>query len=244
MKKLNLIELESQIKKTCGLKNPKLVNSDGLWKQNVILKFLEENKISPRRILDIGAGCANVSLYLIKEYGSEYVGVDHSTKDLEDFNAALDLNNLNSEKVEYEVADFLQYKSDKRFDLIYDICSIAHFNPTKEITANDGFYQSAVIVNSILEEDGYFMVSTDCHEENKPNHRGEINVEYISPDQIIESIEKAGFTLINDPLFLSSSDINSAGLNGITLNRVDGGVDFDPRHQDFYDRVFLVFKKS
>jgi SAM-dependent methyltransferase len=244
MKKIETAELENQIKKICQLKNPKLINSDGLWKQSVILKFIEENNITPKRILDIGAGCANVSLYLIKEYGSEYVGVEHSIEILPDFNRALELNNLNPEKIEYVIEDFLKYKSDKKFDIVYDICSIAHFNPAKEITENDGFFQSAKIVNFLLEEDGYFMISTDCFEDNKPNHRGEINTEYISPEKIIESIEKAGFFLINDPFFLSSYDINLSGLGGISVDKIHEGVSFDYGHRDFYDRVFLVFKKS
>ena len=62
------------------------------------------------------------------------------------------------------------------------------------------------------------MISTDCFEDNKPNHRGEINTEYISPEKIIESIEKAGFFLINDPFFLSSYDINLSGLDGISVD--------------------------
>jgi cyclopropane fatty-acyl-phospholipid synthase-like methyltransferase len=243
MIKLELIELKDQIKKTCELKNPKLINSDSLWKQNVILKFLEENNIEPKRILDIGAGCTNVSLYLIREYGSEYVGVDHSAEGLLDFNGALDLNEIKSEKIEYVITDFLEYQTDKKFDLVYDICSIAHFDPSKEITANDGFFLSGKIVNSVLEDGGYFICSTDCHEVEIPNHRGEINIEYISPGQIIEAIERSGFELMNDPFFLSSSDINTEGLNGISLDKIEDGVDFDYAHKDFYDRVFLVFKK-
>jgi UDP-glucose 4-epimerase len=39
-------------------------------------------------------------------------------------------------------------------------------------------------------------------------------------------------------------DINLSGLGGISVDKIHEGVSFDYGHRDFYDRVFLVFKKS
>jgi SAM-dependent methyltransferase len=244
MKIVTLDDLREQVLKICEVKNPKIVNKDMLWKYSVILKSLEENNLVPKKVLDVGAGCANLPLYLLVKHNIEYWGVEWGEKASEEFANCVLLNNHPIDKVNYLLQDFLKFETKEKFDLVLDICSITHFKPTKEFCANDGVYESAKTIYSVLEDNGYFLCASDCIDEDRPNHRGELNKEYISIQQMIDCYTKAGLKLVGVPMYLSATEINSYNIHNIGLDSIQKSFSwFDPGHRDHYDRVFLAFTK-
>lgn len=250
LRELYLKDLHTQIKKTCQINIPKAVNKDMLWKQNVVLKFIDDNNIVPKNVLDVGAGCAALSLYLIKFMDVKYTGVDFFKDEdpnnpLIEFKQSLQHNKIVSEKISYLNQDFLTFNPAEKFDVIYDICAITHFNPSKNITANDGIYHTGQIIEKSLTDDGVFFCSSDCFDANKRNHRGEFNTEYVTVEQIVESFEKASLVLNTkfSPVYLSAEAINRS--YDFDLETVlKGWGHFDRGHMDHYDRVCLAFSKK
>tara|TARA_B100001063_G_C16724440_1_gene535492 strand:- start:630 stop:1385 length:756 start_codon:yes stop_codon:yes gene_type:complete len=243
---LPLIKLNPYIKKTCiCCYNPKLVNMDMLWKQNVMLKFILVNNLKPKNLLDIGAGEMSISAYCIKNYDCEYTAVDLEGVSKNNFFKLLKNNNISTEKVDYQIVDFLEFKTNKKFDLIIDGCAMIHFKPTKKESANDGLLYCGRKIKNVLSDNGYFLFTGDCLKSNLKNHRGEKNIEYITKEQIIECFEKSGLNYLKEfTHFLSRDNINNSHsvLDFSTINK--GWKAFDFRHRDHYDRVFLVFKKN
>jgi hypothetical protein len=244
--KLSLKNLDFYIKKTCEccFVN-KAVNLDMLWKQHIMIKFIEENNIHPKSILDIGAGEMGISGYLISKYDCEYIGVDLGKGTAQTFINFLTSNKISTDKVKYYEMDFLTYIPIKKHDIIIDVCSMIHFNPNKNICHNDGLFMCGEIVYNSLTDDGLFLFTSDCLNRLLPNHYNVLNREYIEPEQIIECFEKANLQYLPEhSQFLTREDVN-ASHSEINLNVVSAGWNkFDWAHVDAYDRVFLVFKKN
>jgi len=216
-----------------------------LWKQHIMIKFIEENNIHPKSILDIGSGEMGISGYLISKYDCEYIGVDLGKDTAQTFINFLTSNKISTDKVKYYEMDFLTYIPNKKHDIIIDVCSMIHFNPNKNICHNDGLYMCGEIVYNSLTDDGLFLFTSDCLNRNLPNHYNVLNREYIEPEQIIECFEKANLQYLPEhSQFLTREEIN-ASHNEMNINVISTGWNkFDWGHVDAYDRVFLVFKKN
>lgn len=243
MKKLTLRDLETTMRKLTSINFYKLLNVDGLWKNSAILKYIDDNDIKFESLLDVGAGSSPVSMYLLLNKEFEYYGVDISENEnvIEEW---LIKNGRNTDRVKYFIQDFLDFKTDQKFDLVTDGCAITHFDSNTSICANDGILKSGKSIYSSLTDNGIFICVSDCIPENVPNHRGEINKEYISAENMIKCYEMAGLELINEPWYLDRNSINADVYSyAQQLSEIcRPNMAYDPATQH-YDRVLLAFRK-
>lgn len=215
----NLIDSLEQQKKLFSIKNTTQLNPDMLYKQGIILKYIEDNNIIPKNIIDVGAGHTNLSLYLIKNYNSDYLGVDYNLTLKNGFFNCLDLNNIqnydldftNNKKIKscyrrfcrcprYQAKDFFNFNSEgEKYDLIYDMCSIIHFDIKKKICENDGLYKAGLTIKNILTDDGIFIFVSDCG-------RGEYSEEFIKPMEMLKCFYKAGLKLVDNTITFCSKE--------------------------------------
>jgi len=242
---LELSELTSFIKKTCEICfNDKLVNADMLWKQNTILKFIEDMKIVPKQILDIGAGCMNLTPYLMKTYNSLYTAVDIECTERDNLLKLLRNTDIDTSMIDYYTENFLNFNSNKKYDIIYDVCAMIHFNPSTELCGNDGLLQCGIQIKDALTDDGYFLFVSDCTNGKETNQKNEYNKEFIDKEEIIKCFQMAGLHYCSE----YTKTIDRTTINN-TKNTIDfttvskGWRSFDHYHRNYYDVVFLVFKK-
>lgn len=243
--KLFLSDLKPYIQKTCNICfNDKLVNADMLWKQNIMLKFIEDNKLVPKQILDIGAGCMNLTPYLMKTYNSFYTAVDMDGTERIKLLDLLRNSGIDTDMIDYYTEDFLKFNTDKKYDLIYDVCSMIHFNPSTELCGNDGLLHCGYKIKESLSDDGYFLFVSDCTNGKEINHKNEYNKEFIEKDEIIKCFTMSGLNYCSE----YTKTIDRTTINN-TRNTIDfttvskGWRSFDTYHRNYYDVVFLVFKK-
>jgi SAM-dependent methyltransferase len=243
--KLYLNELEPFINKTCQICfNDKLVNADMLWKQNIILKFIEDMKLIPKQILDIGAGCMNLTPYLMKTYNSIYTAVDIEGTERNNLLKLLRNAEIDTSTIAYYTDDFLNFNTDRKYDLIYDVCAMIHFNPTTELCGNDGLLNCGYKIKEALTEDGYFLFVSDCTNGKETNHKNEYNKEFIEKDEIINCFTLAGLHYCSEYTKTIDRETINNTKNTINFTTVSKGWrSFDHSHRNYYDVVFLVFKK-
>jgi 16S rRNA A1518/A1519 N6-dimethyltransferase RsmA/KsgA/DIM1 with predicted DNA glycosylase/AP lyase activity len=82
-----------------------------LWKQNIILKFIEDMKIVPKQILDIGAGCMNLTPYLMKTYNCLYTAVDIECTERDNLLKLLRNAEIDTSMIDYYADDFFNFNS-------------------------------------------------------------------------------------------------------------------------------------
>jgi len=243
--KLFLSELTPFIKKTCEICfNDKLVNADMLWKQNIILKFIEDMKIVPKQILDIGAGCMNLTPYLMKTYNCLYTAVDIECTERDNLLKLLRNAEIDTSMIDYYADDFFNFNSNKKYDIIYDVCAMIHFNPSTELCGNDGLLQCGIQIKEALTDDGYFLFVSDCTNGKETNQKNEYNKEFIDKEEIIKCFQMAGLQYCSEHTkTIDRTTINNSK-NTIDFRTVSKGWrSFDHYHRNYYDVVFLVFKK-
>lgn len=88
------------------------------------------NKINPKRILDIGSGAGTLSLLLASQ-GHKVVGIDFSEEAIKKSIQSAKYLNLQS-RVDFLNYDFLNYISNKQFDLILCLEVIEHILDEKK----------------------------------------------------------------------------------------------------------------
>jgi hypothetical protein len=241
-------DLAPYICKTCSCcYNKKYVNADMLWKQNIILKFIED-KIKHENItdvLDIGAGCMNLTAYLLSKYDCAYCAVDICAVEKPRLLDMLDRAQINRNKLTYLAEDFLQLPLNHKYNIIYDVCSMIHFNPSKIRYPNDGLYDCGVKIKELLSDDGYFLFASDFTVNEENNHNGVFNQEFITMEQILYIFKSAG--LVYHPEYTVDVTRDYINNNKDTLDIstvLKGWEAFDYGHRNIYDVVFMVFTKN
>ena len=215
-----------------------------LWKQNIILKFIEDMKLIPKQILDIGAGCMNLTPYLMKTYKSLYTAVDIEGSERNNLLKLLSNAEIDTTTIAYYTDDFLNFNTDQKYDLIYDVCAIIHFNPTTELCGNDGLLNCGYKIKEALTEDGYFLFVSDCTNGKETNHKNEYNKEFIEKDEIINCFTLAGLHYCSEYTKTIDRETINNTKNTIDFTTVSKGWrSFDHSHRNYYNVVFLVFKK-
>ena len=250
-------------KKLFSIKNTTHLNPDMLYKQGIILKYIEDNNIIPKNIIDVGAGHTNLSLYLIKNYNSNYIGVDIQTTLKNGFINCLDLNNIENNDVDftnntkikswsrrirrkprYKAIDFFNFNPEgEKFDLIYDMCAIIHFDTKKQICENDGIYKAGLTIKNILTDDGIFIFTADCG-------RGEYSKEYVKPMEMLKGFYKAGLKLVDNTITFCSKE-NIKKYTSTNIYNLHNELEIKNAYPDIiydsncatHDVIFFVMKK-
>ena len=245
---ISFSDLSPYICKTCTCcYNKKYVNIDMLWKQNIILKFIEEHiqHENITEVLDIGAGCMNLTAYLLNKYECKYCAVDMCAVEKPRLFDMIDRAKINRTKLTYLSEDFLQLPLENKYNIIYDVCAMIHFNPSKDRYPNDGLYDCGVKINELLSNDGYFLFVSDFTINEENNHNGVFNKEFITMEQILYIFKSAG--LVYHPEYTTTITRNNMNnsIGNIDIPTVLKGWEaFDYNHRNMYDVVFMVFTKN
>ncbi len=126
------------------LDTPELKKYMDKWDGNTFINLLELNK--NKSILEIGCGTGRLAVR-VAPFVKSFCGIDISPKTIEI--AKTHLPFLNTELI---CADFLTYKFDKTFDVIYSSLTFMHFE-NKEYAINK--------VSKLLNSGGRFVLSID-----------------------------------------------------------------------------------
>ena len=112
------------------------------------------------KVLDLGCGKGVISPFIYKYSNMKVIGLDLSSKMIE---GAKRINN-DTNKYEYYVGDFIDYKFDNKFDKIIIFNAFPHFLD-KEALAKKAY--------ELLDEFGYLIIMHDLGKERLNNHHNE-----------------------------------------------------------------------
>lgn len=98
-------------------------------------------------VLEIGIGTGRIAVKVIP-YCHKFVGIDISSKTIK----RAEENLKGFENMELICDDFMAYKFDGKFDIIYSSLTLMHFEAKREFISK---------VSSLLKKDGCFVLSID-----------------------------------------------------------------------------------
>jgi SAM-dependent methyltransferase len=193
-------------------------NCDAIWKYGTCLKFIKDKNIQSKNILDVGTGTSPLLLYLMKIWqSSSFTGIEIESRQKQNFNKLININNLRNVKMNYLVGDFLTIEINNKFDLIIDNCSIIHFKNTSINSYNDGLYEAGIKIKNLLSNDGLFIMNCDYNDNFEKG-------EYIKKENIIKTFIQSGLKYHEEYSLYDDEEIF--------------------KNDDKYNVVFLVFSNG
>jgi len=204
-----LDEIQPYIDELATIKNPKHTQEiDALIKWAYILKDIDDLKVQPKRILDLGCGQSHLPAILAnRSYVKEVVALDNTK-----------INEIckKHKKVVCILKDartYLKTVELEYFDLIYDACAVIHFyakqKPAKKnkdkIIKNIGLHYISSKILKLIKHNGFFISVTDVFtplsiysikQLNIPNSKGKITKhDMLYVEQILDITQNAGLKL-------------------------------------------------
>jgi len=197
---------------------------DALIKWSAILQTIDELKLQPERVFDIGAGLSHLPVVIADKYPSIKTVF------------ALDIKKIAKvckahHKVAWTTKDALEHLlilESKSFDLVYDACAITHFYP-KETEKKHRQYNNLVKIasqiNRILTDDGIFITVSDVQAKKRRIYPPDI----LRVEDFVGKLIKGGLKPLYD------TNLQKDGKAYIYQN---------PKHIYAYNIVRLVFGKT
>lgn len=109
-----------------------------------LLRWLEENRVSPKTALDLGCG-TGILCEILHKSGIEASGMDFSS-------GMIAIAREGNPNIHYEVADMITYRPEKQFDLV--TCTGDALNHIEALTDVEQIFRN---VASYLSPGGYFI---------------------------------------------------------------------------------------
>lgn len=164
---------------------------DALLKWSSILSAVETLKFEPKKLADFGCGQSNLSFAIDSLLNHRLDRIY-----LLDFEAPAS-SFLSNQKFMHLRGDAILTSSiieDECLDLVVDSCSVIHFRPSFDFSANDGIREVAKIMKRVLKPGGYFISSSDILSFDGDEIRGE----FISARCFIDIFENEGLKIVNE----------------------------------------------
>ncbi len=164
-----------------------------------IKSFIENLEDSRNlRILEMGCGNGHLLRIISNEYNFKCFGFDPILKSprvkLQKFQRDR-FKRINYKLESKNHIDFMKNNKNK-FDIVYDACSLTHFDTTRHEEINLGWAWALNYLPSIIKPDGLFICATDTSEINPDN-------EFFNSTVILNRFKKIGE--INDLNSIESS---------------------------------------
>ena len=166
-------------------------------------KGIEENR--DVSILEVGCGDGHLLKIISNEYGANCFGFDPILKSLRVKLLKFKRDKLRRRLYKVVPNDHVKFSMNNKnkFDIIYDACSLTHFNTNKFENINIGWKWALDYFPSILKTDGSFICATDTSEINP-------NFEFLESNTILNRFKRIG--TINN-LNLIESDVKIEIMN-------------------------------
>lgn len=99
---------------------------------DVMKRLMSNQKLQSPSILELGAGTGYLTRWLLERYGGKGTLVDNNVTAFEKY---LQIQDPITQHIEYQLADFNQFRDDKRYDIVCSFGVLEHFSDKTELLA-------------------------------------------------------------------------------------------------------------